>query len=106
MFYLYRLSVSCMNVILDVLQSPFCHHATHQRQLHPFTAIHKSSPVTSWDSKVSICTLLNPLFVHSAVNSDIGYLLCNFFSPTTVYCIAYREECDFRCSPSTLAVIL
>jgi len=33
---------------------------TGQQQLRDFTAIHKSSPMASWDSKVSIeCTLQN-----------------------------------------------
>jgi len=67
------------------VHSPCSHyHVTYQRQLHHFTVIHKSSPVASWDSTVSIilCTHQNlpgmgirVLFASfmSTVNLDIAY---------------------------------
>jgi len=51
-----------MNVgSMNVLHPPCCHyHMTYQRQLCRFTSIHKSSPMASWDSKMSIeCALQN-----------------------------------------------
>jgi len=52
---------ACSMNVVQILHSPCCHyHVTFQHQLRHFTAIHKSSPVTSLDSKVSfICTLQN-----------------------------------------------
>ncbi len=50
---LFSINVWGMNVIWTYL--PCCHcHVSYQRQLCCFTAIHKSSPVASWDCKLSI----------------------------------------------------
>ncbi len=76
----------------------------YQHQLHCFTANHKSSPVVSWDKKVSIkCTLQNLAGViytycfMNTMNSDI--LL---FSRTVFTCYIvgkYAIFNVFRCKP-------
>jgi len=48
-------------------------HVTYKNQLHRFIAIHKSSPVASWDSKVSIvCTLQKVDFVTYCFSPTMG----------------------------------
>jgi len=70
--------VCCMNVNLDILHLPCCHyHATCQHQLCRFTIIHKSCPMASWDSKVSIIWKLQNLAGRSRSS---GYFLSSLFS--------------------------
>jgi len=75
-------------------------HDQPKTQLRHFTAIHKSSPVSSWDSKVSIeCALQNlggRIFAYCFSNTMYSDVLLFW---RTVFCILYgREVLNFGCS--------
>jgi len=65
---------------LDVLHPPCCHcHVTYQCQLPRFTAIHKSPPMASWDSKVSIICTLHNLGGNSRSSRDFSLLFFEYY---------------------------
>jgi len=77
-----------------------CYHVIYWCQLPCFTAIHKLSPVASWDSKVSIiCTLQNLAeeIAHPGTFCLLFYESCEFRHRLLHFSLT-REVCDYGCS--------